>query len=323
MPSFEILLAAATVVSGLLYFYYALMRQDAPPEKRKAVEFWREIFVLALVIWALQLFFTVFPSVSPDLFFLIMTAIAGVLYVVYAVLRKNADEEKRKVVFLWRDAFFFFIVLFCVRGFFFDYFRIPSNSMQPTLLTGDVVLTDKNAYGYRLPVFNNKLSAGSDPRRGEVIVFRKPGGNLFFIKRIVGLPHDNIAYAADKKLRVNGETVETADLGFYGDNSGRKRFRVQFPDGEHDILLEKHGGVLYRPPNNDHCALNETSQGYALSCNVPADHYFVLGDNRDHSNDSRFWGFVPRDHIVGPAFRILFNYRAFNRFWQPLDLRRE
>ena len=326
MFSFETVLAAVTVVSGLLYFYYALMRQDAPPEKRKVVELWREIFVLSVTIWSLQLFFLLFPGISPDAFFLIMTIVAGTLYVFYSLLRRNAEAEKRKVIHLWRDAFLFFIVLFVVRGFFYDYFRIPSNSMQPTLIVGDVVLTDKNAYGYRLPILNTPLSDGAPPQHGDIIVFRKPDSDLFFIKRIVGIPGDTVRYAVtptDKKLYLNDEEIITIGNDSDGDgdnNDGAQRLRTRLPDGWHDILVEDYSGILYSAPDAQQCELTQTSQGYTLSCDVPQDNYFVLGDNRDHSNDSRFWGFVPRENIVGPAFRVLFNYRGFNRLWMPLEL---
>ncbi|MCH9705173.1 MAG: signal peptidase I, partial [Proteobacteria bacterium] len=160
---------------------YALFRHSAPEEKRKIIKFWLEIFSLCSVLLVVRLFYTVFPSVPPDKFFFGCTLLAGAFYLYYKITRHNATDEKKKVIKLCRDAFLCLLLVFVFRGFFYDWFRIPSNSMQPTLAVGDLVLTDKNRYGYRLPLFNTRLTPGTPPARGDIIIFKKPGEELFYI----------------------------------------------------------------------------------------------------------------------------------------------
>lgn len=191
----------------------------------------------------------------------------------------------------------FFPVLLAVlvlRSFVVEPFRIPSGSMMPTLLVGDFILVNKYAYGLRLPVVNAKIVDIGEPRRGDVVVFRFPGRpDTDYIKRVVGLPGDHIAYY-DKTVFVNGVRMPQRLLGAY-EAAGRPaggllRLREELGGVEHDIL------VAPGRPN---------VEGEYV---VPPGHYFVLGDNRDNSNDSRFWGFVPEENLVGRAFMIWMNW---------------
>jgi signal peptidase I len=181
-------------------------------------------------------------------------------------------------------------------------FRIPSNSMMPTLLTGDFILVSKFDYGISLPVLNKKIVEFKKPERGDVIVFRYPNyeknsdyKGADFIKRVVALPGDTINYSSDH-LHVNGEKIAYQDLGLYqGVESGIKMTgfkhkRELLDNNPHDILLDP----------------NKHSRG--VKAIVPAGHYFVMGDNRARSSDSRFWGFVPEEYIIGKAFGIWMHY---------------
>ncbi len=189
----------------------------------------------------------------------------------------------------------FFPVLFIVlilRAFVAEPFRIPSGSMIPTLLVGDFILVNKFAYDLRLPILHTKLLETGDPQRGDVIVFRYPQNpSDDYIKRVVGLPGDRIGYY-DKVLYINGKRACQQLIGkFEGSGSGSEPSDAKVLEEEighdwHKILIE---------PNN-----LSTESEYE----VPPGRYFVLGDNRDNSNDSRFWGFVPDKNLVGKAFMI-------------------
>ena len=205
--------------------------------------------------------------------------------------------DKPAIVEYARSFFPVFLAVFVIRSFVVEPFRIPSGSMMPTLLIGDFIAVNKFSYGIRLPVTNRKLLDLGRPERGDVVVFRYPvDGETVFIKRMVGLPGDRIRYAADKRLYVNGVEVERgAPEIFEGSGSGshmtgsRRRLEVL---GEHTHA------ILYRPGQ-------PTVEG---EWQVPDGQYFVLGDNRDKSHDSRFWGFVPEENLIGPASIVWMNW---------------
>jgi len=193
----------------------------------------------------------------------------------------------------------FFPVIFAVlliRSFLGEPFRIPSSSMMPTLLIGDFILVNKFTYGLRLPVLNTKFIALGEPKRGDVVVFRPPHHpDQDWIKRVIGLPGDRIGYH-NKQITVNGEPVPMQPVGIYigvgqgRDHTGAKMLRETLADHEH-LLLHR----------------DQRSRGDG-EFEVPPGHYFVMGDNRDNSEDGRFWGFVPEDHLVGRAFAIWMNW---------------
>ncbi len=197
----------------------------------------------------------------------------------------------------------FFPVIFIVlllRSFLVEPFRIPSNSMMPTLLTGDFILVNKYAYGLRLPVLNNKFVEIGTPQRGDVVVFKFPeDGRTDYIKRVIGAPGDEIWYQ-NRTVYINGEPQERLPIGTYtGVGSGMVMTGAQesvenLAGVEHHTLVRP--GVPDLPPG-----CRELAYG---PIKVPEGHYFVMGDNRDNSNDSRCWGFVPEENLVGKAFAI-------------------
>lgn len=187
-----------------------------------------------------------------------------------------------------RSFFPVLLVVLVVRSFIVEPFQIPSGSMKPTLEIGDFILVNKFAYGLRLPVVHNRFLEVDDPERGDVMVFRFPEEpSVNFIKRVVGLPGDRIRYEG-KQLYVNGEPVTKALI-----EEGPELSPQQ-------LLLEEQLGevshFIYNNPRDPGPQMREVV--------VPEGHYFTMGDNRDHSNDSRYWGFVPEDNIVGRAFAV-------------------
>jgi signal peptidase I len=221
---------------------------------------------------------------------------------------------KEPVYVEYARAFFpVILAVFLLRSFLVEPFRIPSGSMLPTLLVGDFILVNKFGYGLRLPVINDKIVGIGTPKRGDVIVFRFPEDpSINYIKRVVGLPGDRVMYQ-DKRLYINGELVKDADSRPYkngqpGDCAFMATRLLEQLDGvSHDILL------------TDRIDLR------TLTFVVPAHHYFVMGDNRDCSNDSRFWGYVPDANLVGRAFLVWFNVdttRNYAYFWNRIDWHR-
>lgn len=187
-----------------------------------------------------------------------------------------------------RSFFPVLLVVLVVRSFIVEPFQIPSGSMKPTLEVGDFILVNKFAYGLRLPVVHHRFLEVDDPERGDVMVFRFPDEPAVnFIKRVVGLPGDSIRYEG-KQLYVNGEAVTKTLI-----EDGPERSPQQL------LLEEQLGSVshyIYNNPRDPGPQMREII--------VPEGHYFTMGDNRDHSNDSRYWGFVPEDNIVGRAFAV-------------------
>ncbi|HUL40551.1 MAG TPA: signal peptidase I [Burkholderiales bacterium] len=212
------------------------------------------------------------------------------------------------------------LVVFLLRSFVVEPFKIPSGSMIPTLLVGDFILVNKYTYGLRLPIINVKIMNINQPQRGEVMVFRYPENpSLDYIKRVVGVPGDKVVYR-DKRLWINGTEVKTLPDGEYDyvesglnfveaerltENLGGHMHAILIQPGVPPIQL---GGVR-QFPFRQNCVYNE--EGF--SCTVPSEHYFMLGDNRDSSSDSRYWGFVPQQNIIGKAFMIWWNFDNLKR----------
>ncbi len=202
-------------------------------------------------------------------------------------------------------------VVFLLRSFLFEPFKIPSGSMIPTLLVGDLILVNKFAYGLRLPVLGTKITQGTPPQRGDVMVFRyPPQPSMDYIKRVVGVPGDEVAYL-NKRLTVNGKPVETsAAPDFFDEDAMRyfKQFDEQLGEHRHRIITNADVPAFVQGASNfahrDQCRYSVEG----VVCKVPEGQYFMMGDNRDNSLDSRYWGFVPEANIVGKAFFVWMNF---------------
>ena len=216
-----------------------------------------------------------------------------------------ATAPKEPLLVEYSRSFFpVILIVLLLRSFLVEPFRIPSGSMMPTLLVGDFILVNKFAYGLRLPVLNKKVIEVGDPQRGDVMVFRYPREpTVDYIKRVVGVPGDRINYRG-KVLYVNGRPMPQTAMGIYtGVGSGARETGSFLAD-------ENLGGV-------EHTILTHPlAPDFPPQCRVlvngpivvPQGHYFMMGDNRDNSNDSRCWGLVPEENLVGKAFAIWMNW---------------
>jgi len=209
------------------------------------------------------------------------------------------------------------IAVFVLRSFLFEPFKIPSGSMIPTLLVGDLILVNKFTYGLRLPVINTKITQGNAPQRGDVMVFRyPPKPSLDYIKRVVGVPGDTVAYL-NKRLTVNGKAIETQAIPeFFDEDAIRyfKQYEESLGERKHRLLNDDERPAFVMPmPDFQQFRENCSYTVEGVTCKVPEGHYFMMGDNRDNSQDSRYWGFVPEKNIVGRAFFVWMNFGNLKR----------
>ncbi|MGD9787666.1 MAG: signal peptidase I [Sulfuricellaceae bacterium] len=258
------------------------------------------------------------------LIMLIALLVTGVIWLIdiYFLKAKRAEGEKEPLLVEYARSFFpVILAVFLLRSFLVEPFKIPSGSMMPTLLVGDYILVNKYTYGIRLPVANVKILDVHQPQRGDVMVFRYPRDpSLDYIKRVVGLPGDKVTYR-NKNLFINGQPMERQPVGDYSyvksgfNYVSAKLYQEKLGEHLHDTLV-----LPEQPPvrvddvdpsyaKRENCVYNE--EGF--SCTVPPGSYFMMGDNRDDSNDSRYWGFVPDRNIVGKAFFIWWNFNDLKR----------
>ena len=253
-------------------------------------------------------------------FLLSLLVVTGAVWVLdLKWLRKKRASDAKQPWWIEYSVSFFPVILivFLLRSFLVEPFKIPSGSMIPTLQIGDFILVNKFAYGIRLPVLNLKVVNVGEPQRGDVMVFRFPEDtSLDYIKRVVGLPGDRIEYRG-KRLSVNGRPVPLRQMPDYLARDRMQFFRryVETLDATaHEILIDEDAPasqpLLRTFPWSGNCHYNSAG----LACTVPAGHYFMMGDNRDNSSDSRVWGFVPDENIVGKAFFIWLNLGELSRF---------
>jgi signal peptidase I len=242
---------------------------------------------------------------EPNLLYgVVAVALAGVLVAERALrshdlprLRAAADWSKSMLPLL--------LLIFGGRAFAYEPMRVPSGSMTPTLLTGDFILVDKHAYGLRNPLDNQRWAGAGSPQRGDVAVFRYPLDHAqHYVKRIVGLPGD-VVEVADGELVLNGRPTalradgDMLDKGSPGPAVPRRRVVERLDGREHAVLR---------------CA-NGCADGQRGRWVVPEGHYFVMGDNRDNSADSRYWGFVGDEELVGRAVVVWFHFKRFGDDW--------
>lgn len=234
----------------------------------------------------------------------------------------DAEEAKGRILMQpwWLDwtagLFPVIVAVFVLRSFLFEPFKIPSGSMVPTLRVGDLILVNKFTYGIKLPVIHTKITEGNKPARGDVLVFRyPPQPSLDYIKRVVGVPGDEVAYL-NKRLTINGQPVATSNQPDFLDEESMRYFK-QFEEklGEHTHRMINNPEVPPFVQGASNFAYRDNCR-YSVEgvvCKVPEGHYFMMGDNRDNSLDSRYWGFVPEGNIVGKAFFVWMNFGNIKR----------
>jgi signal peptidase I len=254
------------------------------------------------------------------LFLLILLLVTGAVWALdLAWLRRRRGAAAKQPWWVEYSISFFPVILlvFLLRSFLVEPFKIPSSSMVPTLLVGDFILVNKFTYGIRLPVINREIIEMGKPQRGDVMVFRYPEDpSLDYIKRVVGVPGDHVEYR-NKRLSVNGKPVPLRQVNDYLSRE-RMQFSRRFIETlngvGHEILLEEEVQTSMLPGRSFPFAGNCNYNIDGLACTVPPGHYFMMGDNRDNSSDSRVWGFVPDRNIVGKAFFIWLNLNELGRF---------
>lgn len=232
------------------------------------------------------------------LLLVVLSAFTGLIYLLDILFwKKNRTSEQHpsKIIEYSRSFFPVFFVVLLLRSFLFEPFRIPSGSLEPTLLVGDFLAVNKFAYGLRLPVLDQKIIPIANPKKGEIAVFRWPPNPSFdYIKRVIGTPGDHVVYH-NKILTINDIEMKQAFVEYTTDeSSGRAvaKYQETLNGVKHDIYV--------RPD----------IEAVDVDVTVPKGNYFMMGDNRDDSADSRFWGFVPDDHLRGKAILVWMSWNS-------------
>jgi len=233
-------------------------------------------------------------------FILVLLIVISILLIIFNKTKINKGNKFVNWLIYQAKSFLpiLLIVLF-LRSFLAEPFRIPSGSMLPTLLIGDYILVNKYEYGIRLPITKSKLIEVSEPKRGDVVVFRYPGNEkINFIKRVIGIPGDTIRYE-NKDLYVNNVKYKKI-------KSNEHKYLDDFLREEIEMFTESNNNKFYNILNDNMTPINDEI------FIVPEEKYFVMGDNRDHSSDSRYWGFVPNENLVGKAFLVWMSFNTEN-----------
>jgi signal peptidase I len=232
------------------------------------------------------------------LILVVLSALSGFVYlldILFWARRRKADQKPNLIIEYSRSFFPVFFIVLLLRSLLVEPFRIPSGSLEPTLLVGDFVAVNKFAYGIKIPVWEKKVISISNPKTGDIAVFRWPPVPTYdYIKRVIGVPGDKISYH-NKKLSINGQEAKQTFVEYTVDeSSGRAvaRYKENLNSVEHDIFVRA-----------DVPAVD-------FDIVVPEGNYFMMGDNRDDSADSRFWGFVPDSYLRGKAFLVWMSWNG-------------
>jgi len=232
------------------------------------------------------------------LILVILSAVSGLVYlldVLFFAKRRKPEQKPSRVIEYSRSLFPVFFIVLLLRSFLIEPFRIPSGSLEPTLLVGDFLAVNKFAYGLRLPVWEKKIIPIATPKTGEIVVFRWPPNPSYdYIKRVIGVPGDEVSYH-NKILSINGKEVKQTFIQYTTDESSGKtvaKYRENLNGVEHDIYIQP------------------DAKATDFTVKVPEGHYFMMGDNRDDSADSRYWGFVSDEYLRGKAFLVWMSWNS-------------
>jgi len=216
-------------------------------------------------------------------------------------------ERKENTLRSWLEFAGLILFIFAARSSFADWNHVPSGSMKPTIAIGDLVFVERLAYDLKVPFTTRHIAQWDDPVRGDIIVFDSPHDGERLIKRVIGIPGDVIAMR-ERRLYINGHAAEYSPMTLEGDTGVETLGPAEIE--EHTFLIERVAGIEH-PVMLAHSRPSITDFGPVT---VPADSYLVLGDNRDHSADSRYWGFVPRANILGRARRVIASFDYNDHF---------
>ncbi len=225
--------------------------------------------------------------------------------------RRKESHTKNTYLEIAQEYFWFLIIFMLVRSFIIQPYRVPSGSLEPTIDTGDFILVKQYAYGIKMPISHNELVPVGKPQRGDIALFYYPKNpNYIYVKRVIGLPGDHVVYK-NKVLMINGEVIPKKDLGWinninqYGQTEEVKLYEENLEGIKHEIIIQ--------PFTPDYRSVDMV---------VPKHQYFVMGDNRDNSNDSRFWGTVPETSFIGKAFLVWLSWdpHNWNIRWQRIGI---
>ena len=295
------LLLLTGIISLIDIFHWAPKRRLAEiKEKPGFIELSRFVFVLLLLYGIYQLFFSKLNiSYYFPIALVVATLLTGLIYGLDKIFwaKKRAKAAKKPALIEFSHSFFpVFLLVLVIRSFIIQPYRVPTGSLEPTVLPNDFLLVTQYSYGLHLPITNTRFIKISEPKRGEISVFHfPPDPSVDYVKRIVGLPGDHIVYK-NKTLYVNGIEAKRTYVGTAMDYEDGQDISVKLY--EEDLMGVKHP-ILINPDKIDNSTYDFL---------VPAGMYFALGDNRDGSYDSRYWGFVPEANLVGRAQYILLSY---------------
>ncbi|MDF7676064.1 signal peptidase I [Neisseriaceae bacterium ESL0693] len=323
MSNTMVIFAIVALLAGIVLFIKSSKVREESGEWSGGLQ-WSYLLILVGVFILFSLKFSLTAVL------LCFVLFSGVLWVMHKyILKTSANHVDNHHLTDYMSGFFpIILVVFVLRSFVAEPFQIPSSSMRPGLVVGDFILVNKYAYGLRLPILNNVLIPVGKVQRGDVVVFNYPENpKINYIKRVIGLPGDVVTYQ-HKVLSINGQEMTDTDeqltyryqervpqLGMvpftaqqFGENLGSKQIDILKMSDKPTLFSQ---GVRQAFPYKDQCTYFPDDTGF--TCKVPAGHYFMMGDNRDNSEDSRYWGFVDDQLLVGKAFLVWLNLGDLKR----------
>lgn len=230
------------------------------------------------------------------LFEVILTSLVFICFIMYIISAFRPSLKQNKIVTIGRSYLPVFLIVLCVRSFIFQPFKVVSGSLEPTVLIGDYLAVNQSAYGLRLPVIHKKIWATGEPKTGDIALFYYPEDpSLVFVKRVIGVPGDHVVYK-DKQITLNGKPMPQVRDGL--------GFDVE-PDMPPQLMqqkIEELNGIKHA------IFVSQYNEDEEIDVIVPEGQYFMMGDNRDDSDDSRRWGFVPEENLIGRAYRVIMSW---------------